>query len=64
MVETAVQQHKLSVRRACFLFGLLRSTFYYTSKRNDNEIITALQDHIDKHPAHGFPKSTSQDLLD
>jgi len=44
------------VSRACKIVGLPRSQFYYCSKRDDSEIIQALQDLAFKHVHYGFRK--------
>jgi putative transposase len=44
------------VSRACKIVSLPRSQFYYCSKRDDTEIIKALQDLAFKHPSYGFRK--------
>jgi putative transposase len=38
------------------LSGLSRSKFYYKSRRDDTEVIAALQELADRHPAYGFRK--------
>ena len=42
--------------RACKIVSLPRSQFYYTSKRDDTEIISELEDLAYKHPSYGFRK--------
>jgi putative transposase len=49
--------YKYSVRKACQLLSVSRSACYYQSLKDDSEIINALQQHIEKHPTHGFPKA-------
>jgi putative transposase len=52
-----MQQHQYSVQRACSVVGVPRSIYYYTSRRDDSQIIDALQQHVAKHYTHGFPKT-------
>jgi putative transposase len=40
------------VSRACKLTGFPRSQFYYSSKRDDKELIDALQGLAFKHPSY------------
>lgn len=56
MTEEIVSDYGLSVARACRLTGLARSQFYYRSRKDDSELITALQDLADAHPTYGFRK--------
>ena len=48
--------YHLPVSRACKIVGLPRSQFYYCSKKDDSEIIQALQDLAFKHVHYGFRK--------
>ena len=52
-----MQQHEYSVQRACSVIGAPRSVYYYTSRRDDSQVIAALQQHVEKHYTHGFPKT-------
>ena len=52
-----MQQHQYSVQRACSVSGVQRSVYYYTPRRDDTEVIDALQQHVAKHYTHGFPKT-------
>jgi putative transposase len=52
-----MQRYEYSVQRACSVTGVPRSVYYYTSRKDDSEVITALQDHVAKHYTHGFPKA-------
>lgn len=52
-----VAEYKKTVHRACKALGIPRSVYYYASKRDDQPVIAALQEHVDKHPTHGFPKT-------
>ena len=42
--------------RACKIVALPRSQFYYSSVKNDSEVIDALQELAFKHPTYGFRK--------
>jgi len=44
------------VSRACKIVSLPRSQFYYSSVKDDQEVIDALQDLAFKHPTYGFRK--------
>jgi len=44
------------VSRACKIIGFPRSQFYYNSKKDDSEIIQALQELAFKHVHYGFRK--------
>jgi len=48
---------QVSVHRAYKATGLCRSRHYYKSRKDDTEVILALQTHIEQHPTHGFPKT-------
>jgi len=49
--------HGVSLRKACQVVVLARSTFSYTAKRpDDSPIIEQLQQLVEKHPAIGFWK--------
>jgi putative transposase len=51
-----IEDRGISVSRACKIVSLPRSQFYYTSKKDDTEIIKELQDLAFKHPSYGFRK--------
>lgn len=53
----AREKYKYSLHRACKLLNASRSVCYYHSKKDDSAVINALQEHVAKHPTHGFPKS-------
>jgi len=57
LIEEVCKELRVSVHRAYKASGLSRSRHYYKSRRNDTEVIHALQIHIEKHPTHGFPKT-------
>ncbi|MBM3208565.1 MAG: transposase [Chlamydiae bacterium] len=42
--------------RACKLVSFPRSQFYYSSKRDDKELMEALQELAFKHPSYGFSR--------
>lgn len=56
MIHELVRNQGVPVRRACKLITLPRSQFYYNSKRDDADVIEALQDLAFKHPSYGFRK--------
>lgn len=49
-------ERKIAVSRASKIVALPRSQFYYSSVKNDSEVIDALQDLAFKHPTYGFRK--------
>lgn len=46
----------MPVHRACKMTSLTRSQYYYKSRKDDKEVIEALQALAFKHPSYGFPK--------
>jgi len=49
------QEHTVSIRQACKVVNLPRSTFGYENKpKGDEVIIEQLQNQVDKHPSIGF----------
>lgn len=54
--EELVADQGISVSRACRLLSLPRSCFYYRSCRDDRDVIAALQQLAEAHPAYGFRK--------
>ena len=56
MTEEIISDYGLSLARACTLSGLSRSKFYYKSRRNDADVIAALQELAAPHPSYGFRK--------
>jgi len=44
------------VSRACKIVNLVRSQYYYSSKKDDSEVIESLQDLAFRHPSYGFRK--------
>jgi len=51
-----VHEYGVPVSRACKLIAIPRSQFYYESKKDDSEVIEALQELAFKHPTYGFRK--------
>ena len=58
-MEEIKTDHQTSVSRACRMARLPRSQAYYHSRRDDTQVIAALQGHTQKHPTHGFALSFS-----
>ena len=56
LTQELVQEKKVPVSRACKLLSLTRSQFYYRSKKDDKDVIEALQELAFKHPSYGFRK--------
>lgn len=56
MIQELVHDQGIPVSRACKLISLPRSQFYYSSKRDDTEVVDSLQDLAFKHPSYGFRK--------
>lgn len=52
-----MQTYPCSVHRACKLTGIARSIYYYNPRKDDTPVIQALQEHVEKHYTHGFPKT-------
>ena len=44
----------MSVKRSCGLLSLSRSMWYYKSQRDDEEVITKLDELADRYPTRGF----------
>jgi putative transposase len=51
-----VLEQGVPVSRACRLESLPRSQFYYSSKKDDADIVDALQELAFKHLSYGFRK--------
>lgn len=51
-----VKERKISVSRACQILSLPRSQYYYTSVKDDSEVIASLQELAFSHPSYGFRK--------
>jgi putative transposase len=56
LITATVEEYEISVSRACKLISFPRSQFYYTSQKDDTEIIAVLQGLAFKHPSYGFRK--------
>ena len=56
LIEELVQTNNVPVSRACKIISLPRSQFYYSSKRDDSEVVDSLQELAFKHPSYGFRK--------
>jgi len=54
--EEIVRERKIPVSRACKILSLPRSQFYYSSVKDDAEVIQVLQDLAFEHPSYGFRK--------
>ena len=50
-----VNEHRLSIRRACSAMKIARSLFYYEHrKKDDSAIINTLHALLEKYPQYGF----------
>lgn len=56
MSEEIVLERKIPVSRACKIVSLPRSQYYYSSVKDDTEVIEILQELAFKHPSYGFRK--------
>ena len=56
MTEEVVKEYEVSVSRACKMMRLPKSQYYYQSKKDDKEVIAALQQLAEQHPSYGFRK--------
>jgi putative transposase len=56
LITATVEEYGISVSRACKIITFPRSQFYYTSRKDDTDIISALQELAFKHPSYGFRK--------
>ena len=56
LTQELVKEKNVPVSRACKLLSLTRSQFYYRSKKDDKDVIEALQELAFKHPSYGFRK--------
>lgn len=56
LTQELVDEKGVPVSRACKLISLSRSQFYYQSKKDDRDVIEALQELAFKHPSYGFRK--------
>jgi putative transposase len=56
LIQEPVHDQGIPESRACNLISLPRSQFYYSSKRDDTEVVDSLQDLAFKHSSYGFRK--------
>ena len=54
--EELVCDYKVPVSRACKMLSLPRSEFYYSTRKDDSEVIEVLQKLAFDHPSYGFRK--------
>jgi len=54
LMDLILEDHQISKSRACKIISFPRSQSYYRSKKDDTEVVTALQEHVLLHPNHGF----------
>lgn len=55
-MDYIVEEHKVSISRACKIVELHRSVYYYKSKKEDSPLIDKLQEWIELKPTEGFWK--------
>ena len=51
-----LREEGVSVSRACKLTSTTRSSYYYKSRKDDSDLMAALQQLASKHPSYGFRK--------
>ena len=56
LTDEIVQEHNIAVSRACKIVKLVRSQYYYNSKKDDTVVVDSLQELAFKHPSYGFRK--------
>ena len=56
MTDEIIQEHNIAVSRACKIVKLVRSQYYYSSKKDDSAVVDSLQELAFKHPSYGFRK--------
>ena len=56
MTGEIVKEYNIAVSRACKIVDLVRSQYYYNSRKDDSEVIESLQELAFKHPSYGFRK--------
>jgi putative transposase len=54
--EEIIRDRGIPVSRACRIVSLPRSQFYYSSRKDDQDVIQALQELAFRHPSYGFRK--------
>ena len=50
-----VQNHQVSITRACKTTGFSKSQYYYQSKKDDSEVVDKLNELVENKPNRGFP---------
>lgn len=53
-MDEAKQEYSISTVRACAIFSLSTSAYYYKSCKDDSEVIIKLQNLAESHPTRGF----------
>src|SRR5579875_1550369 len=56
LAEELVCEYKVPVSRACKMLSFPRSEFYYSTRKDDSEVIELLQQLAFDHPSYGFRK--------
>jgi putative transposase len=56
LTQEIVKEYNIAVSRACKIVDLVRSQYYYNSRKDDSEVIESLQELAFKHPSYGFRK--------
>jgi putative transposase len=56
LAEELVGEYKVPVSRACKMLSFPRSEFYYSTRKDDSEVIDVLQQLAFDHPSYGFRK--------
>lgn len=54
MVEEILKENEISVGRACVIVCLTRSMYYYSNKKDDQQVILKLSELSEKYPTRGF----------
>lgn len=53
-MKDVLQEENISVSRACQIVCMTRSMYYYSSSRDDQEVISKLQGLAERYPTRGF----------
>lgn len=57
LVQEVIQEEEISINRACKILELNRSVYYYRPKpRDDEAVVQALEELVERHPTQGFWK--------
>lgn len=56
MTEEIVKEYNIAVSRAFKIVDLVRSPYYYNSRKDDSEVIESFEELAFKHPSYGFRK--------